>query len=514
MLLYKLLPYWVLGTSFNLFLALADLGPFFRSISYEHTGHGKWPQQTYHSSDNIGPILNVQRYIDACDNGQYTLLSVTGSEVSSAGPTILDERGNLVWNRPYGRQAGLDVQMLDGQPYLTFCSWPAGVAPLVTCHMLNSEYEEAFKIRAKNGWDADGTEFQITQQKTAVLTTSKFIPYDLTPVHGSEKGRIRDVGFQEIDLTTGELLFEWSWSAHWNMTDVVQFPNGTEGTPDTWDPFHINSVQKDTAGNYLVSARHVSTVGYVNGRTGEFIWKLGGRQNMFEDLSEGAATGISMQHHARFFEGDSTLTLFDNGVSPDTFDFQSRGLMIDIDVKAMTAKVRHEYLSPQKIGSKSRGSMQVLENGHVLLGYGVNAGWSEFSMEGDLLCDVHFGPEMRFGRDEVLSYRVLKRNWIGDPKTPPNIEHQGDDVYVSWNGATEVATWVLLAADADISDFIPLASVRKEGFETRIPVPTNMTTLSLRAVGLDSHDKVLGSTSVLHLVRSAKHAVQAPLAIE
>lgn len=377
---------------------------------------------------------------------------------------------------------------------------------------LDSEYEEAFTIKAKHGWDADATELQITEQKTAVLTTSMFIDYDLTAVNGSKTGCIRDVGFQEIDLETGELLFEWSLSDHWNIIDVIQYPNGTEGTSDTpWDPFHINSVQKDTAGNYLVSARHTNTVGYVNGRTGDFIWKLGGKRNMFKDLSEGAATNISMQHHARFFEENSTLMLFDNGVVPETFDFQSKGMMIDIDTHAMTAKVRQEYLSPQKIGSKSRGSMQVLENDHVLLGYGVNAGWSEFTMEGNLLCDVHFGPEVGFGTDEVLSYRVLKRNWIGAPKTAPSIVHQGSDVYVSWNGATEVAMWELLAADAEISGYAPLASIRKEGFETRIPIPRNMTTLSVRAIGLDSHGNVLGSTSVLDLVGSVKHTIQVPI---
>ncbi|KAI8633607.1 Arylsulfotransferase-domain-containing protein [Xylariaceae sp. FL1651] len=484
MLSHKPSAYWGLGIVFHVLVVLADLGPYFRSISYEHAGHGKWPQQSYHSSNITGPILNIQRHEDGCDNGQYILLSVIGSEVNSAGPMILDEHGNLLWTSPYGKNWGLDVQMLDGQPYLTFCAWPG-----LSSH-LNSEYEEAFTVKPQNGWGADATEFQITQHKTAVLTTSMFTSYDLTPVNGPRKGCIRDVGFQEIDLETGKLLFEWRWSDHWNITDVIRLPSGTEGSPETpWDPFHINSVQKDSAGNYLVSARHTSTIGYINGHSGEFIWKLGGKQNMFKDLS-GAATGISMQHHARFLKENYTLTLFNNGVIPGTSEYQTKGMVIDIDVQAMTAKVRQEYLSPHKIGSESRGSMQILDNNRVLLGYGVNAGWSEFSMEGDLLCDVHFGPESGFGSEEILSYRVLKRKWVGRPKTPPNIVHRGTDVYVSWNGATEVATWALLEGDADLSNYVPLVSVLKEGFETRIPIPTNLTTSSVRAVGLDSHGAV------------------------
>ena len=33
---------------------------------------------------------------------------------------------------------------------------------------------------------------------------------------------------------------------------------------------------KDSKGNYLLSARHVFTITYVDGRTGEVIWHLGG----------------------------------------------------------------------------------------------------------------------------------------------------------------------------------------------------------------------------------------------
>ena len=137
MLPYKLSAFLGLGIVFHVPVALADLGPYFRSISYEHAGHGKWPHQSYHSSDTIGPILNIQRYDDRCDNGQYMFLSLIGSQVSSAGPVILDERGNLLWTSPYGRNSGTDVQMLDGQPYLTFCSWPE-LGSNVTCHMVGA----------------------------------------------------------------------------------------------------------------------------------------------------------------------------------------------------------------------------------------------------------------------------------------------------------------------------------------------------------------------------------------
>jgi hypothetical protein len=176
--------------------------------------------------------------------------------------------------------------------------------------------EEAYSIRPKKGWGTDGAEFQVTEEKIVVLTPSRVIPYDLTLVNGPREERIRDVGFQEIDLETGELLFEWSWLDHFDITDVIQYPRGTDGNPDTlWDLFYINSVHKDSTGNYYVSSRYTNKVCYINGRRGDFIWKLGGKGNMFEDLSEGATRRISMQHYARFLKENATLTLFNNGVS-------------------------------------------------------------------------------------------------------------------------------------------------------------------------------------------------------
>ena len=133
-----------LSIAFHVLAVLADLGPYFRSISYEHGGHGKWPQQSYHSTDTIGPILDIQQHDGECDDGQYILLTLVGPEVNSPGPVILDGHGNLIWTTHHDRNCGLDVQMLDDQPYLTFCAWPA-MSSDVTCYMVVSHY--GFTVR-------------------------------------------------------------------------------------------------------------------------------------------------------------------------------------------------------------------------------------------------------------------------------------------------------------------------------------------------------------------------------
>lgn len=64
------------------------------------------------------------------------------------------------------------------------------------------------------------------------------------------------------------------------------------------DLSHINSVDKDTDGDFLISARHVSTIYKIAGLTspsglapGEIIWRLGGKRSSFPIMdSEVAGT--------------------------------------------------------------------------------------------------------------------------------------------------------------------------------------------------------------------------------
>jgi hypothetical protein len=68
-------------------------------------------------------------------------------------------------------------------------------------------------------------------------------------------------------------------------------------------------------------------------------------------------------------------------------------------------------------------------------------------------------------------------------------ESDGTKAYVSWNGATQVASWrVLTGSDAD--DATQVATVARSGFETAIAVPNAGTYVEVQA--LDSSGKVLG----------------------
>lgn len=396
---------------------------------------------------------------------------------------------------------------------------------------INSNYEEAYTIRGANGLPADLHEFHITLNETAVFAVYEVKPLDLRDADGPEDGWIYDGVFQEVDIETNELLFQWSASEHISLDERERDREGNgDDEAHPWDFYHINSIDKDELGNFLVSSRYMGSLAYIDGRTGDVIWKLGGKQSSFLDLSDGAATNISWQHHARFQPAYDTsktraISIFDNasrgkGAPENT----SRGLFIEINEEDMTAQVLREYWNPDPISSQSQGSMQVLDNGNVLVGYGYNSGWTEFSEEGEALCEVHFGPRSGFYTGNIISYRIFKSDWVGLPLTSPDVALSSSQAAVSWNGATEVATWILQGAFAqpgnvtaeedddddddenttrfsrteiDEEEFQFILAVPKSGFETIVPIPPDTLYSQLRIVALDEAGTLLGTTQTM-----------------
>ena len=315
----------------------------------------------------------------------------------------------------------------------------------------------------------------------------------------SRKGYMWDSIFQEVDVETNEVIFEWHASDHYSV-DESDFPAGNAGRSKSngYDFFHINSVDKDSLGNYLISSRYMQGVSYIDGRTGEVLWVLGGRRNTFTDKSGGAATKFGWQHDARWNSDHTGIHLFDNGAryglkpSVDA----SRGVEILLDIVGMTAEVITEFVNPRKIISSSQGSMQILPSGNVLVGFGYNAAWTEFTSEGEPLCDVHVGSEKTFNTGAVQTYKVNKAPWLGKPITVPEIVMVDGELFMSWNGATEVKKWRIEGSRGIGMDLEAVIEVDKKGFETIVSVYCEKW-LFVRAVGLGASGEELGASEIV-----------------
>ena len=151
------------------------------------------------------------------------------------------------------------------------------------------------------------------------------------------------------------------------------------------------------------------------------------------------------------------------------------------------------YRHPKRLLSPFEGNAQFLPDGHVFVGWG---GWpyvSEFDRHGRVLFDAYFGHGKKPGGD-ADTYRAYRFVWRGHPMDRPVVVAAGDVAYASWNGATDVVRWQVLAGPA-AGQLQPAQTVAKNGFETPIRLTKSAAFYAVKALGRDG--KVLGTSEAV-----------------
>lgn len=323
-------------------------------------------------------------------------------------------------------------------------------------------------------------------------------------------GFIIDGIAQEIDIATGELLFQWRASDHFDHP-LFQSSDGGYVDLGALDYFHMNSIDKDTYGNYLISLRHLQLIVYVEGATGDILWALGEPSQDFDDVTENAAINFHWQHDARWVDREAGLmSVFDNGIARHHYEDapHSEGRLLKLDLEERTVELVKAFRSPTEIRSASQGSVQKLPPGedgaeHFFVGWGASGAYSEFSASGQMLCEVHFAASSLFYFERAKSYRAIKApaGWKGEPAWDPGMVIEGTTIFVSWMGATEVAWWMLQGhrTGPGVSDLTweDLDVVQKDTFETVIePRTANSAFATYRVAALDAEMNVLRYSNV------------------
>ena len=234
--------------------------------------------------DLAPPFVNVDRRAAGRAPGYLFLSPKSKKDQKQAGPMIADDAGQPIWFQPLpGIQAATDfrAQTYKGKPVLTFWRGTSrqgiGVGEMV---MLDQSYRVIRRIRTPNGFRPDLHEFKLTPQGTAIIITYPVVRTDLRKVKGARKGLAVDSVIQEIDLDTGLVVFEWHSLGKIALTETFSVPRGGPRLP--FDYAHANSVNLDTDGNFLMSARNTWAVYKIDRETGRIIWRLGGKRSTYK----------------------------------------------------------------------------------------------------------------------------------------------------------------------------------------------------------------------------------------
>jgi hypothetical protein len=435
--------------------------------------------------------------------------------VGQGGPMILDNQGHYVWLKTASKTApdtlNLQVQRYQGKPVLTY--WAGTVSNtgemLGSWHVLNDRYKEIAKLAPiTDGWQPSGHEFRIMPGGTALTTGYRYLQHrDLSSKGGGTDQTLLDSGVLEFDIKTGKLVKAWSTDEHIPMADGV--PPANPNSPAAYDPWHINSIDVDKDGNWLVSMRNTWAIYKVNSTTGAILWTLGGKSSSFA-IPDNIA--FAFQHDARWLpNGD--LSMFDNDccgfipqpsgppkTAPPVHGKQTRGLQLKVDENAKTVSLVAENKLYDLI-SGTQGNRQVLSNGNVFMGWGQQPFFSEFTKTGKLLLAVRLP-------DPDESYRAYRYAWKGKPTGHPAAaarpSGKGTKVYASWNGATEVAAWRVWAGATSRKLEVVAKSVKKAGFETPAAIKSAGPIVKVQA--LNKKGRVIGSSRAVRRQNTSGNA--------
>jgi len=437
------------------------------------------------------PTVKVTQFSTADTSPAYILLSVNNvipTDQIQQGLMMVDRQGRLIWFHPVSsarKPFDLNSFTVQGKPALTWWSGELASSHGVGAGIaIDSSYGPIQQIRTGNGLQTDLHELNVTSRGTVLLTAYKQVDTDLSSLGGPSKGPVYTGYAQEVELSTGKVLFEWSSLDHVAVDETWM---GKPAANTVLDYFHINSVGETSDGNLLISGRNTSALYKVDRKTGDVIWRLGGKKSDFSFSNSDAQ--FHWQHDGRAWS-DTLYSVFDNGANSS--EVRSRGLLLNVDESAKTVSLEQDFLHPASFVSPALGSVTRLDDGRVFVGWGDQPYFSEFAANGGMLLDGQLPVGVR-------SYRAFTVDWVGKPTGKPAVVAKqnpsgGFVIRASWNGATEVAKWQVLGG-ASPSQLVPVGEQIWTGFETAIAV--NAVGPSFQVVALDSSGNELGRSEVV-----------------
>jgi hypothetical protein len=179
--------------------------------------------------------------------------------------------------------------------------------------ILDKHYQTVKNIQTSGG--SDMHEFRLIEDgRRTLLTKYESRQYDLTGFNVSDGlGWISDNIFREIDLDTNAILFEWHSTNHilpgnGSIDPISSLRYNLTGYSKRkpYDYFHINSVDKNKDGDYLISSRHTNSIYKVSGTDGRILWRLTNSHHSHFELLNFSIWG---QHDARWISVSHIISL-------------------------------------------------------------------------------------------------------------------------------------------------------------------------------------------------------------
>jgi hypothetical protein len=311
----------------------------------------------------------------------------------AAGPygIVIDNAGRVVWYHrfePLG--PGLNFQ---AQPTGRYVARPPPVSPSVPAPWIEIDPLGAVTrtLFCANGLQSRFHDLLLESDGSYWILCDESRVMDLSARGGDPGALVTGTVVQHVG-GTGELLFHWSAFDHFDITDL----DLAERTGPIVNWTHANALDLDADGNLVVSFRSLSEITKIDTRTGQVIWRMGGRRNQFTFM--GAAVPAFARQHGVRMTGTADMLLFDNFGDPAG----STAERYIIDAAARRARLVSSYAATPAVTAQLGGTTQNLANGRVLVSFGSGARVEEYDASGTVVWRIEH-PGYVFRAQRILS---------------------------------------------------------------------------------------------------------------
>jgi hypothetical protein len=262
---------------------------------------------------------------------------------------------------------------------------------------LDSTYAVVDTFRCGNGYATNWHELRLLPDGHAFLLGDdpQIVRMDTIVPNGSPSALVQGIVIQELDLSK-DVVFQWRTFDHFPITDATH-----EDLTSSWiDCVHANAIEPDSDGTLMLSSRHMDEITKISRRTGEIVWRWGGKNNQFTFVNDSLRF---MHQHAIRRLPNGNVTLFDNG--DFRYPILSRGVEYTLDEQAKRATLVWQFRKTPDIYASAMGYVQRLPGGNSIIGWGAtNPTLTEVTPDGHAVLELSFPSG-------VYSYRSFKFPW-------------------------------------------------------------------------------------------------------
>jgi hypothetical protein len=278
------------------------------------------------------------------------LFLVNRGEGASVYTMMLDNRGDPVWYRR-GNGGEFKVQrngLLTSEGF-------TGV---------DKNFRWVADYHAVQGYDTDDHDLQVLEDGRYLVIGLRSQTVDMSRylVGGAVNATVYETALQAF-TAAGEMILQFRAWDHYAVSDID--PAVEDPTASTVRFPHLNSVDVDDDGHFLLSCRHLSEVTKIDRDTGEVLWRLGGRHSDFTFAAD-RLNGFCNQHSIVAL-GRGRYLLFDNGNghTPPV----SRAVEYSLDLHTRIATLVWEFRDTPDKFAGYQGSVQRLATGNTLINW-------------------------------------------------------------------------------------------------------------------------------------------------